>query len=242
MTDFPRASQILIPKDFAGWGLRLILLLLVVLALGVLPFPGAELAVPAVVQTHVIYTLVVGAPLGAALFWALSCLGRAQTRVKTLSDLDPITALSNRPDFVRRAQRVLPQAGALLLVDVDDFKAINHRRGRRAGDLCLMALAQRFREVTRQSDVVGRLDGASFAIYLPGATVEQAHEISQRLCEGMIIVTPNGKLRLTTSVGAVLADGRTPLERLLRDADTALDRAKLKGRACVVIDELPLVA
>ena len=232
----------LIPKNVAGWGLRLVFVLMLVLALGILPFQGADPVGADAVRTHAIYTLAIAAPLGAALLSVLARLGQVQARLKALSDLDPGTALLNRTAFVRRAQRVLPQAGAMLLVDVDDFKGINHRRGRSAGDLCLMALAQRFRELTRLSDVVGRLDGASFAIYLPGATVEQAHEIAERLCEGAIIVTPKGKLRLTTSVGAVLADGRTPLEVLLRDADLALDRAKLKGRSCVVLDDLSLAA
>ncbi len=186
-------------------------------------------------------TAIVGA-CAVGLTWILVTRAQERRRLRRVTDMDPVTALSNQRSFVSQAQSVLSQSGVLLLLDIDHFREINDRGGRRVGDLCLMALAQRFRELIRSTDIVGRFDGATFAIYLPGTTLEQAHTIADRLSRGVIVVNEEVATRATASVGLVFANGRTALDHLLRNAGGALERAKLQGRACVVSDEAPLAA
>jgi len=230
------------PRTLAGWTGRVIFVLMALFSLNLLLYPMVHGGVAAPQLTIVFYTIMIGAPLAGGLLWVLAILGREQSRMRVLEDVDPITALSNRYCFTRQTRRVLAQSGALMLLDIDDFRSINDRRGRRVGDLCLMALSQRFRELTRASDVVGRLDGATFAVYLPGATVEQAEDIADRLSQGILVVNEGCSTYVTTSVGVVLANGRTPLDRLLKDADAALERAKLQGRAKVVVNVVQVAA
>lgn len=242
VTTFPRFVGLVTPKDVTGWGGRLLLLLGVISVLTALVYPAIYGGTRAPFSAHFISTVVFGVPLAGGALWILALVGHEHQRLKRMTEMDPVTALANRQTFVQRMRRVQCQSGMLLLLDIDHFKSINDRRGRHGGDLCLMALAQRFREVTRDTDIVGRLDGASFAIYLPGATAEMAHDVADRLSQGILIATDSGVTRVTTSVGAVFADGQTSLDRLLLDAEWALDRAKLQGRARVVLDTLPLVA
>lgn len=169
-------------------------------------------------------------------------LRRLQHRLDGVQNRDPLTATYNRHAFTRYATRALPQSGALLMLDVDQLKMINQRLGHDAGDLCLMALAMKFRESTRATDITGRLDGATFAIYMPGAPMDIAATIAERLRDGIQVTTADGLLHVTVSVGAVAADGMTPLKVLMRDASVALARAKLAGRGGLILHELPAVA
>ncbi len=180
----------------------------------------------------------VGLPLATGLLWAVRRLDALQRRIDQIGKTDPLTGLYNRRTFLDRTLRALPQSGMLLMLDIDHFKAVNLCRGHQIGDLCLMALAQRFRELTCDTDILGRLDGAVFAIYLPGAPVELGRDIGDRLSEGLSIVADCRLLQATISVGAVVADGRTPL----RDADIMLERAKLQGRARMILQDTPIAA
>lgn len=230
--------QLLGPRSAIGWAWRTVVLLACGLGLGIAadailtgqsaPRRGIDL----------LHGLMIGAPFALALLWALAHAARIERRLLHVKTCDPVTGLPNRGHFFARTSRALPQSGVLLLLDIDHFKALNDTRGHRAGDLCLMALAQRFRELTRSTDIVGRLDGAVFAIYLPGAPIEIARDIGGRMSEGLAVVDGNRVLRVTISVGAVVADGCTPLEQLMREADRALDRAKLQGRARMIVEEL----
>ncbi len=192
---------------------------------------------------HVLLAMVaVCFPIALGLFRTFARAGRIERRLMCLLDRDALTCLPNRAMFMARTQRALPQSGALLLFDIDDFKSFNAVHGHRAGDICLMALALRVRELTSPTDIPGRLDGAVFAVYLPGAPTEIVHDIGDRLSMGLHIIRDGAILRVTVSVGAVLADGRTPLACLLRDADRALNRAKQQGRARLVLDGLTAAA
>lgn len=163
-------------------------------------------------------------------------------RLDGVENRDPLTATYNRAAFTRHATRALPQSGALLMLDVDQLKMINQQLGHDAGDLCLMALAMKFRETTRGTDITGRLDGATFVIYMPGAPMDIAATIADRLRDGIQVTTAEGLLHVTVSVGAVTADGVTPLNDLMRDASFALARAKRVGRGGVILTELSAVA
>lgn len=190
----------------------------------------------------VLAVLAVWIPVALGLFRASAHAGRIERRLLCLLDRDTVTGLPNRAMFMARTRRALPQSGALLLFDIDDFKAFNAVHGHRAGDLCLMALALRVRELTGPADLSGRLDGAVFAVYLPGAPLELARDIGDQISMGLQVIRGDTVLRVTVSVGAVLADGQTPLDCLLRDADRALNRAKQQGRARLVLDGLTQAA
>ncbi len=163
-------------------------------------------------------------------------------RLAQVAACDPVTAISHRQAFATKVQRVLSQSGVMILLDIDDFRRVNDRHGRDVGDLCLRALAQRIRELTRATDVIGRLDGPCFGVYLPGAMMRDATDIAQRLSDGLMVVVEGRTLRMTTSVGVVFADGGTALDRLIFAAERALDRAKLQGRARVEVDVTPFAA
>lgn len=220
-----------------GWGWRLAVLLIG--ALGLMLAVDRVTAGFAIYKgaVHALHLMVIVMPLGLCALWALNHARRAEWRMQQLRQRDRVTGLPDRQHFQAGLLRVLPQTGVLLLLDIDNFKGFNDARGRHAGDLCLMALAQRLRELTRGTDILGRLDGAVFGVYLPGAPVEVARDIGDRLSTGLVVLTEHDILRVTLSVGAVTADGLTPVDMLLRDADRALDRAKREGRARMILNE-----
>ncbi len=162
-------------------------------------------------------------------------LSQTGDRMRKIGQVDGITGLTNRQTFLQRFTRALPQSGVLLMLDFDHFKKVNDVSGAHAAQLCLMALAQRCREITNSTDIVGRLDGAVFGIYLPGAPIERGRDIADQLSKGVQVVTHDGILHATVSVGVVVADGWTPLERLMQSVQQALDLAKLRGPAQVML-------
>lgn len=230
--------QLLAPRHAIGWVWRMVVLLVCGVGLGIAAdaIMTGQFAAPR--GAELLPVLMVGGAFALALLGALAHAARIERRMLHVKTCDPVTGLPNRGHFLARTSRALPQSGVLLLLDIDHFKALNDARGHRAGDLCLMALAQRFRELTRSTDILGRLDGAVFAIYLPGAPIETARDIGGRMSEGLAVVDGNRVLQVTISVGAVVADGCTPLEQLMREADKALDRAKLQGRARMIVEEM----
>ncbi|MEM9786474.1 MAG: GGDEF domain-containing protein [Pseudomonadota bacterium] len=167
-------------------------------------------------------------------------LRRNGQRMHEIAQVDGVTGVTNQQTFLQRFTRALPQSGVLLMLDVDHFKKVNDVDGPHAAHLCLMALAQRCREITRTTDIVGRLDGAVFGIYLPGAPLERGRHIAEELCKGVHVVTPNGILHATVSVGVVVADGGTPLDRLMKTVEQALDLAKLRGPAHVTLRDVAI--
>lgn len=186
--------------------------------------------------------VIVSVPIALLLQGTSAEILRLRLRLDGIENRDALTALYNRAAFTRKTIRALPQSGALLMLDVDQLKTINRQLGHEAGDLCLMALAMKFRDCTRDTDIVGRLDGATFAIYMSGAPIDIARSMADRLRDGIQVTTAYGLLHVTVSVGAVVADGQTPLDKLLRDAAGALQRAKLIGRGGVILNDLPAVA
>lgn len=238
----PKLIGMIPPQTLLGWGGRFFLILAIVWWANSLLYPAIFNGAHPSFATLATNTGLFAVPIAGVLLWLLAAVGKDQRRLAQVHGIDPVTGLPNRDSFCRRLQPVLRQSGVLLLLDIDDFRTINDRRGRQAGDLCLMALAQQFRDLTRDTDVIGRMDGPTFAVYLPGATVEHAYRIAGRLSLGAQLMREGSVLKFTTSVGAVFADGEMPIADLLRGAEAALERAKLNGRATVVLDAFPLVA
>ena len=151
---------------------------------------------------------------------------------------DSLTRLYNRREFEARAQVVLAQGerrdGALLFIDLDQFKLINDTSGHRAGDELLVQLAAVMREKLRPEDVLGRLGGDEFGVLLAGVpTLEAASQAAERLrrcIEGFIFGWEQRSYTISASIGVVMLANATSLKELFAHADAACYLAKEAGR------------
>ena len=159
-------------------------------------------------------------------------------RMRYMADFDLMTGIANRSHFQTRfpdfcdANLALPTVAALLLVDLDGFKAINDSLGHAAGDACLKETADRLSAIVGERGFVARIGGDEFAVLLGpcpdrGTVAEMAHRIVGTLSQPMIY----GQRLLTfgASVGIAVVDASTPAE-LYHRADLALYAAKAAGR------------
>jgi diguanylate cyclase (GGDEF)-like protein len=173
---------------------------------------------------------------------------KLQRKLSFLSRKDGLTGLNNRRTFFEHAdvRRQETQGGVLLLIDADNFKRINDTYGHQTGDLCLKQIAKTLQRNVRHDDIIGRVGGEEFAIFLLNTSLEQARIIGERLTKP--IQFPQMKtnaardLQVTLSVGAAVNTVDQPLDSLFARADQALYKAKADGRARLVIwhDQLAL--
>jgi diguanylate cyclase (GGDEF)-like protein len=120
-------------------------------------------------------------------------------------------------------------------LDADHFKRINDQWGHAAGDACLSAIAERLRACLRPGDLVGRLGGEEFAVFLPSVTAEDAVRVGERLCQAVAVEAEGIEDGLTVTLSAGAALGGRPFDQLMRQADAALYQAKAQGRARLVV-------
>lgn len=186
------------------------------------------------------------APLQALAAIALDALElwRRNENLAQESRLDALTGLTNRRGFdealLRLAGRCLRTSEplALLLIDVDHFKAINDQLGHPAGDEVLRRLGATLAGTrVRVEDVIARYGGEEFALLLPGSNAEAAGQLAAGIRQTIAssgAVRPDGRA-VTVSIGvAVLEGGEGDAPSLIAAADNALYRAKRQGRDCVV--------
>jgi diguanylate cyclase len=124
------------------------------------------------------------------------------------------------------------RTGALLVIDVDHLRSLNDRIGRRAGDHALSTIAGMIRESVRSGDIVGRIGGDEFGVFLPGATRENAEKVAERIRNAVVEARfEPGAMHwpLSVSVGAVLFETEIDLDDLLREADHQMRVAKQGG-------------
>lgn len=151
---------------------------------------------------------------------------------------DSLTRLFNRREFEARAQGLIERTdhsdGALLFIDLDQFKLINDTSGHRAGDELLVQLAAVMREKLRPEDVLGRLGGDEFGVLLAGAsTVDDAMHAAERLRRSIEVFVFNWEQRtymVSASFGLVLLSSASSLKELFANADSACYLAKEAGR------------
>jgi diguanylate cyclase (GGDEF)-like protein len=160
-------------------------------------------------------------------------------RIEFLAHYDAITGLPNRALLSDRLATETARARrssetfAVLMFDLDGFKAVNDTWGHAAGDRALAQVGERVRRCVRASDTVGRLGGDEFLAILPHTSLEGAMGVAEKLREALAEPYPleGGTGRMTASVGVSLfpEHGGDP-ESLQRAADAALYRAKREGK------------
>lgn len=164
---------------------------------------------------------------------------------------DPVSRLPGRMEFQVFLKRALSAAQSarqplsLLLLNPDDFSMINHRYGRAQGDTAISEIAHALMDCLRETDGVFRYGGAVFGAVLPATAMQEclaaAEKVRRRLTTQRYV---DGNEQLTFSVGAVVANAddtcREDLkaDKLLRLADTALNRARLSGGGRVIASGL----
>ncbi len=162
---------------------------------------------------------------------------------------DPLTGLWNRryarPHLIRLITEARSRSRpiAVMLLDIDLFKAVNDRHGHAAGDEVLAQVARRLRDGLRPADLLARIGGEEFLVAMPDTSLEQARvaadRLRRRIRDAPFSVAPEVSCRITVSVGVALGPGRPGPEKeaeaLMRRADEALYAAKETGRNRVTI-------
>jgi diguanylate cyclase (GGDEF)-like protein len=171
---------------------------------------------------------------------------QAGTQLAALAETDSLTGLLNRRGFVGRADAILQTAerAALVVLDLDGFKAINDRSGHHAGDELLRAVAHELAKVgDGLGGIVGRLGGEEFGVLLSNcdkATAQKFAEALRAAVAAAQIISDDDFLAVTASAGLALGKTGERFTILYKAADRALYEAKRRGRDRTEFAELRL--
>jgi diguanylate cyclase (GGDEF)-like protein/PAS domain S-box-containing protein len=166
---------------------------------------------------------------------------RFEERLQHMVDHDPLTGLYNRRRFEQELDRHVAHierygaTGALLVLDLDDFKSVNDTLGHNAGDELIVSVSGLLKSQLRESDVIARLGGDEFAVLLPAGASEEAEAVASKLVravrEEVSVLGARRARRVTTSVGvAPFTEADLTGEEMLVNADLAMYEAKEAGR------------
>jgi diguanylate cyclase (GGDEF)-like protein len=182
----------------------------------------------------------------AALLGALVLIWSRNERMQELqrqASQDALTGLNNRRRFEENLHRELARSrregteGALLILDLDNFKRVNDTLGHRIGDAVIGEVAGVLRRRTRETDVLARLGGDEFAIVLPRCHLEEAQGVAEAISTAVRehALREEGVDRITASIGIAMFGGEPPVgfEAVLAQADAAMYAAKAAGRNAV---------
>ena len=173
-------------------------------------------------------------------------LAIAHKKLTIYASTDALTQVMNRAAFATLVDAYLRDVraaedkakGAFLIIDADNFKTVNDRFGHDHGDEALVTIARAIKAMLRAPDLVGRLGGEEFGVFLPGATTEQATLVAERIRQSVndAKFTPAGaEHHLSVSVGGAVFERELPYAELFRLADQQLYAAKRDGRNRVAI-------
>lgn len=170
-------------------------------------------------------------------------LRRTNKALELRANFDGMTGLLNRDSFFGRVDKLRTDqnSNVLMLIDVDHFKDINDNFGHPVGDQALKMLGKIFRNVLRKNDLIGRIGGEEFGVFLPETSVPEGQIIGEMLryeIENMIF-EPSRNMRhvITVSIGVTGIDPHQARSVLMENADAALFSAKRSGRNRVVMFE-----
>jgi len=200
------------------------------------------------VAVNVLLPLCLAAPMLVFLMTKLRELAIAKYELTILASTDRLTTLLNRGAFqllvdsylekVRDAE--LPAVGTLLVVDVDHFKQINDELGHYEGDAALRLVASAIKGAVRDVDLVGRIGGEEFGVFLPSLSQHEAQLIAERIRSsiGSVEFAPGSPRRLSVSVGGASFSSYVAFDDLFRNADEHMYKAKRGGRDRVEMHSL----
>ena len=177
-----------------------------------------------------------------ALQQANKALENEKETLANLSSTDRLTGLYNRYkledlfDFEKSQMLRHNTQLAIILLDIDFFKAVNDTKGHNVGDAVLKEVALILRASVRSSDVVVRWGGEEFIVFTPKTTLEQARQLAETIRGNMKNASFSHGHQLTASFGVTSFEEEDGLETLIQRADRALYRAKELGRDNVQID------
>lgn len=191
---------------------------------------------------------------GARYIWSIveniSGQKKAEEQIRRLAFYDQLTGLPNRVLLLSRLRSAIHDSerssmhGALLLIDLDNFKAVNDTRGHGTGDLLLTKVAEILGRCAREGDTVARLGGDEFVLVLCNLETErdgaanQALSVARKVLESLRRPVELGteSCQCTASIGATLfAKGLPPCAEVLKQADLAMYEAKAAGRDTVCL-------
>ncbi|MCR9135595.1 MAG: GGDEF domain-containing protein [Alphaproteobacteria bacterium] len=152
------------------------------------------------------------------------------------ASIDQMTGLLNRESFLTKTKyrRRKADAGFLMMIDVDCFKQINDRYGHQAGDGALLAIVSILNRHIRRSDILGRLGGEEFALFVSDLAPEKAWEMAEDIrqsVERLPFQPHEGVIHpITVSIGIAPAPVRERMHAIMNHADQSLYAAKRSGR------------
>jgi len=203
-------------------------------------FISVDTATPATIDANLL-TMIVFALTVASLAHAIGSAWRnAEHRARVLAEIDALTGIANRRVFLERLEAMGPRPAsgfALLMIDLDDFKSLNDEHGHLYGDRVLQNVAHILQENVRDDDHVARYGGEEFVVMMPGASLQDALAVAERLRCDVMTRTP-----ATVSVGCAAWQPGESAETTLRRADDLLLAAKRNGKNSVRASELRLTA
>ena len=175
-------------------------------------------------------------------------LARRQQELAFMATHDALTGLPNRTLILDRGEQMLAQSRrrqtpvAALFIDIDNFKHINDTLGHDAGDELLQAVTARLDGVVRETDALGRIGGDEFVVMAQDLSLAAGPEIiAERLLEALtepfnLLGKDEARVTVTASIGVAMGE-RASAGEFLRDADTAMYRAKWGGKNRYVVFE-----
>ncbi|MCB9557913.1 MAG: diguanylate cyclase [Deltaproteobacteria bacterium] len=179
-------------------------------------------------------------------------LSRTNRLLKDLANRDPLTKLFNRRGLEEQLARDLARTRrerdhlTAVLVDCDQFKAVNDALGHTAGDVVLCEVGMRLRQSVRPTDAVGRIGGDEFLVLLPDTPISMAGEVAQRLrlaIGGEAFLFDGAPRRVTVSIGVSEVDASvSALEEVIAATQQALSTSKRAGRNRVSTTNEQIVA
>lgn len=198
---------------------------------------------------NLVIPLVLAPPFFFILLSKMRQLAIAHHELMTIAATDSLTSLLNRRAFTEMVDGYLKRVeeasedfpDGLLLIDVDNFKSVNDSYGHDKGDEALVLIARTISENVRETDLVGRIGGEEFGVFIPAQSPDRISAVAERIRSAVngAAFVPNGhRHELTVSVGGVIVEKNLPFADLYRGADEKLYFAKRNGRNRVELRRL----
>ncbi|MGQ5718584.1 GGDEF domain-containing protein [Pseudochrobactrum asaccharolyticum] len=175
-------------------------------------------------------------------------LTEANRLLQIRADTDSMTGLLNRNAFLNTIRQLnkTSRQSVLLVIDADNFKNINDVYGHQTGDKALTAIVDALRMPLRQHDIIGRIGGEEFAVFLPDTEIKPALKIAEQLRYAVESIefhpAEEQDYPLSISIGLAVSAPAYTTSQLMRMADQSLYQAKANGRNQIVVNQEGLVS